>query len=306
MPGRLDRLPIPLNRRYHRSRIRLRNTLSQVIADARAKGVNRSDLLSLLLAVGDTTDHGGWSNTELLDQIVAFFVAGIETTANSLSWALHLLASHPDIQREMQAEADRVLTGATVGAEHLPRLACTGRVVAETLRLYPPGWLVTRVVCRDTNLGGLRLSAGTVVGLSPYTIHRRPGLYRDPDQFRPSRWINDAAPPAGGYLPFGIGARRCIGERFALAEMSLILALQDAAGYPPIPNSRSLQLFSCWSHHSIVAALGQTQTPHLDAHHADPAQAVTLGSRGGTATMDDAPPPPWPPPDQLPCCRGTP
>ncbi|MGA4844256.1 cytochrome P450 [Streptomyces sp. G45] len=171
----------------------------------------------------DGASDTGLSDEELVDQVLTFFVAGTEPTASTVAFAARLLSGHGETERALHEEADRVLAGDAVAAEHLPRLDVARRVVAETLRLYPPGWLFTRAVVGDADLGGVRLPAGTTLAYSPYLIHRRPDLYDEPDRFDPQRW-RGAPPERDAYLPFGSGARKCVGERFALTEAVLVLA----------------------------------------------------------------------------------
>jgi pentalenene oxygenase len=225
LPDSLDRLPTPANRRYHRAQAQVRRTVGRIIALARAEGTDRGDLLSTLVATRETTGETvGWSDAEILDQIVSFFLAGIETVASSLAWTLYLLATHPDVQRKLQSEVDLVLGGAAASPASLPQLVWTSQIVTESLRMYPPGWLLTRLVRADTELGGHRVPAGTTVLYSPYLLHHRADRYPDPEQFRPSRWDDGVTPPRDSYLPFAFGARRCIGDSFALAESALALA----------------------------------------------------------------------------------
>jgi pentalenene oxygenase len=229
MPPPLDRLPTPGNRRYQKARVRLRHTLSGIIADRRESGTDRGDLLSALLAARDpdTADtHQGLSDAEICDQIVTFFLAGAETTATALTWALHLLAQHPDIEERLYAEIDPVLDGGAAAYEHLPHLKLTSRVITETLRLYPPAWLVTRSAVVDTHVGGQPIPAGTIIAWSPYLIHYRPDLYPDPERFDPDRWdgTHRKLPPRDAFIPFGTGPRKCIGDQFGMIEATLGLA----------------------------------------------------------------------------------
>ncbi|WP_433192136.1 cytochrome P450 [Nocardia sp. CA-107356] len=225
MPPPLDHLPTPGNRAFGRARTHLRQTLDEIIA-GRRDTTRHDDLLSMLLAARDTaTDGRGLTDTELADQIIGFFIAGTETTATTLAWALYLLDRHPEIANRLHHEVDTVLTDRHAHYADLPHLALTGRIITETLRLRPPAWLLTREVTEDTDLGGHRLLAGTTVAYSAYLIHHRPDLYPDPERFDPDRW--DPArpqPPRNALIPFGHGARKCIGDVFALTLSTLTLA----------------------------------------------------------------------------------
>ncbi|MDT0442253.1 cytochrome P450 [Streptomyces johnsoniae] len=225
-PAALTRLPTPGNRRYARARRHLRSTVRGIVADRRAEDADHGDLLASLLGAQDpdsAAEGHALSDAELAEQVVTFLSAGTDTTASTLAWALHLLTRHPGIAERLRAEADAVLAGGPVSAAHVPRLELTSRVVNETLRLYPPGWLTTRRVTADTVLGGVGLPEGTTVAWSPYVIHRRPELYADPERFDPDRW-QDSPPGRSAYIPFGGGARKCIAERFAFTHVVLALA----------------------------------------------------------------------------------
>lgn len=243
-PPLLHRLPTPSNRRYQRAADRLRHSLGAMIATRRVDPADQLDLLSSLLTAvdPDSPDQArAFDDSEVIDQVVTFFIAGIETVAGTLAWALEFIARHPDIGARVHAEVDTVLAGRPPTPAHLPALRTTRHVISETLRLYPPAWLLTRGVAHDTDLGGHHLPAGTIVTLSPYLLHRRPDLYPDPDRFLPDRW-HDIKPDHTTYVPFGAGARKCIGDQLALTEATLTLAtiaaqwqLTPLADQPPQP-----------------------------------------------------------------------
>ncbi|MFE0420035.1 cytochrome P450 [Streptomyces tendae] len=225
-PSALARLPTPGNRRYQQAVTRLRGTLGDVIAERRAGAVDHGDLVSALLADHDADEHQGLTDTELIDQALAFFGAGTETTATTLAWALYLIDQHPDVARRLHAEVTSVLDGApAAGLEHVDRLEFTSRVIKETLRLYPPGWMFTRTATADTHLGGHSIPAGTTLLYSPYLLHHRPDLHADPERFDPDRWDDRRPQPRReAFIPFGAGARKCIGDRFGLTVTTLALA----------------------------------------------------------------------------------
>jgi pentalenene oxygenase len=223
IPPQLDRLPLPGKRRYDRSRARLRQITEGFIAQYRQEGTDHHDLLSALLTTSQ--DGRSLSDTEICDQVVTMFVAGTDTTAAVLAWAVYLMARHPDVQERLQQEADTVLTGGTATWDDLPNLAYTRSVVTEILRLYPPGWMLTRTVTTDTELGGHHLPTGTALVFSSYLLHRIPEIYPQPERFDPDRWADRHAPASPGtFMPFGHGARKCIGDTFAMTEDTLGLA----------------------------------------------------------------------------------
>ncbi|MFD3612105.1 cytochrome P450 [Streptomyces atroolivaceus] len=225
-PALLRQLPTRQKRRYDQARHRLSDTIAEIIAERRADPTDRADLLSTLVgAVDEESDDGQkqLSDAELADEALTFFLGGMETTAITLAWALHLLATNPDIQRRLQAETDSVLAGGKLDAAHLPSLGLASRVVTETLRLYPPAWMMTRTLRQDAELGGVRLKSGSTLVLSAYLLHRRSDLFTDPDRFDPDRWLG-VQPDRASYIPFGAGPRKCIGDQFALTEAILALA----------------------------------------------------------------------------------
>jgi cytochrome P450 len=238
-PQFLNWVPFPHNRQYDQARSRLLRVVDGIIADRRADQADHGDLMSSLLAAVDTeSEEGGrrLTDAELTDQVLTFFIGGTETTANTLALALYLLATHQDVADALHAEIAGAWTGSAAADAELPAAEGTaGRVLSETLRLYPPAWLFTRTVMEDTDLGDLRLPAGSVVAVSPYLIQRLPGLYENPDCFDPGRWLG-AQPDRLAYLPFGAGARKCIGDRFAVTEASLALwAIESRWRLVPVP-----------------------------------------------------------------------
>jgi cytochrome P450 len=225
-PALLNSLPTPANRRFHQTLARLRHTIETIITERRADGTAYDDLLSALLAARDHADKESkqsLTDAEVRDQVVTFFFAGAETTASLLSWTLHLLADHPEIERQLHAEVDTVLAGAPATPEHVPQLELTSRIIIEALRLYPPVWISTRTVTTDTILGAHPLPAGTTIAYSAYLLHRRSDLYEQPERFDPDRWIG-TTPPPNAYIPFGGGARMCIGNQFGVLEATIALA----------------------------------------------------------------------------------
>ena len=153
-------------------------------------------------------------------------VAGTETPSATVSWCLYLLSRHPDAQELMAGELRETLGGRLPGTADFPALDYTHRVLTETLRLFPPVWLFSRRAMEDVVVDGRHLKAGTTLLLSPYTLHRDPAVFPRPEEFDPDRWLPSRAGgvPRGAYIPFGIGARMCVGDRFGLAEATVMLA----------------------------------------------------------------------------------
>jgi cytochrome P450 len=157
-PPPLDRLPTRGNRSYLRARSRLRGSIMDIIAKRRTHATGQGDMLSALLAADNPKEGSrGFTDTECADTVLSLFLAGVETTATALSWALYQVSAHPEIERRMHAEVDAMLASRPAVHADLPDLDLTGRVITETLRLRPPVWFLTRTVTADTRLGGYAL-----------------------------------------------------------------------------------------------------------------------------------------------------
>ena len=221
----VERLPLPIMRRFRRSRARLDETVYRLIAEHRQTG-DRGDLLSLLLDAPDEEDGTRMTDTQVRDEVMTLFLAGHETTANALAWTWYLLSQHPDAEARLHAEIDAVLGGRPPTLDDLPGLAYTRTVLSESLRLYPPAWAVGRRALTDFEVAGFRLPAGSIVLLSQAVTHRDPRWWPNPDQFDPDRWTAEAEAirPKFAYFPFGGGPRVCIGEHFTWMELTLALA----------------------------------------------------------------------------------
>jgi cytochrome P450 len=223
-----ESVPTPANRRFKAALRELDRVVLGLIDERRRSGQDRGDLLSMLLAARDEETGEGLSDRQLRDELMTLLLAGHETTAMSLSWTLYLLSLHPAVRRAVEEEARAVLGQRRPGAEDLPRLRVTRMVLEESMRLYPPAWLITRSVTADDEIGGYRIPAGTGVLLSPYVTHRDPALWDNPEGFDPERFAperaEDAARPRYAYFPFGGGPHLCIGAGFAMMEAAIILA----------------------------------------------------------------------------------
>jgi len=206
-----QRLPLRNTRRFWRARSMLDAIIYGLIARRRRDGSDRSDALSLLLAARDSETGYTPADEQVRDEIMTLFMAGHETTANLLTWTLYLLAQDAAVERR-----------ATVAARDGDRTYLE-RVLKEVLRLYPPAWIMGREALRDVTLGdGSFIPATTTVFLAPLILHRRAEYFPDPERFDPDRWLG-AEPPPFAYVPFGGGARRCIGEEFAMREAAIVL-----------------------------------------------------------------------------------
>ena len=220
-------IPTHSRRVFRRGVKRIDDVLAGVIRDARAHGQRGSDLLSRLLAATDT-DGSGMSDQQLRDEIITLFLAGHETTAIALTSALYLLGlpNHRAITERARAEVDRVLGERAGGADDVPKLTLIDAIVRETMRLYPPAWIVGREPVREIEVGGVRMPAGAQVLISQWVVHRDARWFPAPEEFRPDRWLDGSTAELHryAYFPFGGGPRVCIGNHFAMLEAVLILA----------------------------------------------------------------------------------
>jgi cytochrome P450 len=204
----------------------LSKVVAQVVQRRREKsGEEHFDFLAMLMSARDAQTDQPMSDRELTDEIMTLIVAGHETTAAALNWTWYLLSQYPEAEARLHAELEAVPDMAEPGLQLMESLTYTQQVIHEALRLYPPGWLITRRSLGKDRLGGFELPAGTDVLLSPYLIHRHPAYWQDPERFMPERFTPEAeaARPRYAYIPFVAGPRHCVGETFALYEMAMHL-----------------------------------------------------------------------------------
>jgi len=186
----------------------------------RRDGVRHNDIVSQLLDVRDRQTGAPMDDRALLDEIMTLIVAGHETTASALNWFWYLLSQAPDVAARLHAEVDAAPRDAPAYSD-LQMMPFARRAIDETLRLYPPGWLLTRRSIDADTVGGYALPPKTDVLISPYLVQRHPALWPDPERFDPDRFLPEASAARNrfAYLPFGLGPRACIGEHLALVEM---------------------------------------------------------------------------------------
>jgi cytochrome P450 len=260
----LNLLPIPSNYRFLRAKDRVFETIDRMIADRRRQGgqggdVAKNDFLSILLRARDTEgDQQGMTDAQLRFEAMTLFSAGHETTANAMVWTWLLLSENPDAEARLHAELGDVLAGRPPSHADVPRLTYTRAVLAESMRLYPPAWVIAREAKARHVVGdtGYVIPAGGVILMPQWVVHRDPRWWPEPEAFRPERWLerkddemrsrgdegqdqsnstphpltpssphlSSAPRPRYAYFPFGGGSRQCIGEAFAWLEGILLLA----------------------------------------------------------------------------------
>jgi cytochrome P450 len=256
--GRLDPLDLigapaflpRLGRRRGRPALEFFNEAVDAIIESRKAQLNQGgeaprDLLTLLLAAKDPETGVGMPEADIRANIVTFIMAGHETTANGLTWTLYLLSQSPEWRERAEAEADEAFD--PLHPASLERCEVLRAVFEEALRLYPPAATLTRLAIADDEILGVRIPAGTVVAISPYVLHRRRGLWDNPDAFDPSRFLRERREHIDrfAYIPFGAGPRVCIGMAFAIQEAIIILAnllrslrFELVEGHPVMPRQR--------------------------------------------------------------------
>jgi cytochrome P450 len=223
----LQKLPLPQMRRFEQARARLDKIVYRMIEERRVSGEDRGDLLSMLLLAQDEEGDGGqMTDAQLRDELMTIFLAGHETTANALTWTWYLLSQNPEAEAKMHAEIDGVLDGRLPTVGDVPRLVYTERVLAESMRLYPPAWALGRMSLSDFEIGGYAVPARSLILMSQFVMHHDERYFAEPNRFDPERWTAEAREkrPQFSYFPFGGGPRRCIGEGFAWMEGILLLA----------------------------------------------------------------------------------
>ena len=256
--GRLDPLDLigapaflpRLGRRRGRPALEFFNEAVDAIVESRKAqldlgGEALGDLLTLLLAAEDPETGVGMPDADIRANIVTFIMAGHETTANGLTWTLYLLSQSPEWRERAEVEADEAFD--PLHPASLERCEVLRAVFEEALRLYPPAATLTRQAIADDEILGVRIPAGTVVAISPYVLHRRRGLWDNPDAFDPSRFLGERREHIDrfAYIPFGAGPRVCIGMAFAIQEAIIILAnllrsfrFELVEGHPVMPRQR--------------------------------------------------------------------
>ncbi len=226
-------VPTPRNRRFLRALRTLDAIVFGMIDERRRRARDQRDpagaldLVGMLIGARDESGAPAMDDRQIRDEVVTMLGAGHETTATALSWLWTILSRHPDVERRLHTEVSRVLGSRMPTLEDLPSLDYTERVILETLRLYPPVWCFDREAAADDELAGYPVPAGSVVAICPYLLHRHPDHWPNPEGFDPDRFLPEpvAARARCAFLPFGAGPRQCVGERFAMMEAKLVVAM---------------------------------------------------------------------------------
>lgn len=234
-PSTVLKLPLPLMRRIRRGQTELDTLIYALIQQRRESGIDQGDLLSMLLASVDTEEQtGSMSDRQVRDECLTLLLAGHETTANALSFALWLLALHPEWQERLHQEAVAALTGQAATAADYAQLPLAWQHLAETMRLYPPVWVTARTAAVPYNFHDVDIPRGSILIAPQIVLHHDQRWFPQPERFDPSRFTpprngqspsrDESARPRMAWFPFGAGTRQCIGEGFAWMEGVLALA----------------------------------------------------------------------------------
>lgn len=220
-------IPLAHQRRFRRAKRRLQGVVDQLVDASRGRSADTDDVLSRLVQSAGREPDPRVGRARIRDELVTLLLAGHETTASTLSWSLHLLDRHPRVWRRVHEEAVEAFGDRLPVYDDLRRLPYTSAVIQESMRLYPPVWLLPRVAVEEDTVGAYRVPAGADVLISPYTLHRHPAHWADPDRFDPDRFTAGASTdrPRYAYIPFGAGPRYCVGNNLGMLEAVLVLAM---------------------------------------------------------------------------------
>jgi cytochrome P450 len=217
------RLPTKRSRDWNRAVDVLNRVINEAVHSRRTVPSENDDLLGALLS-SRNAEGESMSDRHIHDEILTFFLAGHETAALGLTWALYLLATRPEVQQRVIDEVRSVTQGNEITPESYSKLQWTTAVVKEAMRLYPPVWSMGREATADTALGGQQVPKGTDIWICLYQLHRDARWFAEPDAFLPERWLQNVSTKPFTYIPFGIGQRVCIGQHFAMMESVLGVA----------------------------------------------------------------------------------
>ncbi|MCI0611819.1 cytochrome P450, partial [bacterium] len=238
-------IPTPGNLRFRKAIQRFNKTVYEIIRARRTSDEDAGDLLSMLLHAQDE-DGSRMTDQQLRDEIITLFLAGHETTANTLSWTLYVLANQPEIESKLVQEIERTIGDRPGTVSDLETLKYSEKIILESMRLYPPAYGFGREAINDCEIGGYHVPAGTTIFMSQYVTQRDPRFFENPLEFRPERWENDFIKkiPKFAYFPFSGGPRQCIGNSFAMMEAVLLLVtilrdfhLELVAGHRVVPQA---------------------------------------------------------------------
>ncbi len=213
-------IPTNRNRKFKAALSRLDRIVYDIIEEKRNSDGSGDDLLSMLLKAGN-----GMSTGQVRDEVMTLMLAGHETTANLLTWTCYLLSQHPAVLQKLRKELDEEVKDPEPKAKNFSSLHYLKSILQESLRLFPPVWIISRKAVEDDEIGGYKIPAGSTVTLSSYTMHRHPEFWQQPEVFNPERFSREEKADQSAYFPFGGGPRSCLGAHFAMMEAQIIVAM---------------------------------------------------------------------------------
>jgi cytochrome P450 len=220
-------VPTARTREFKRAVRNLNEIVFELVQRRRNEGRDYGDLLSMLMSATDEETGATMTDRQLSSEVLAFLLAGHETSATALTWTWYLLASHPTVQRRVRAEIQTVLGGRMPTCADVPQLNLTRMVIEEAMRLYPPIWATPRQVVTADEIGGFRIPARSMVVLCQFVTQRHPAIWESPETFDPDRFAPEKVKERSKYahFPFLAGPHQCIGSEFAMLEMRLVVAM---------------------------------------------------------------------------------
>lgn len=234
-------LPSKANREFRRNIRYLEDLIARMIEARRRDPAEHDDLLSIFMRATDDPENTLYTEKQLRDECMNFFLVGRDTAAGALMFTLYLLSLHPAVERKLRREIDTVLGGRRPGYKDVERLPYLGMVLEESLRLYPPGWTFSRMALDDDRIGGVDIPKGSTVQMCIYAMHRHPRFWDNPEGFDPERFSPERSEgrPQFAYFPFGGGGRICIGRKLAQMESALLIArLMQSYRFSLVPGQR--------------------------------------------------------------------
>lgn len=225
--------PLPLwipsadNRRFNHSMRMLNDRISQIVERKREAGDEGHSFLAMLMTARDTETGAAMTDRQLHEEILGMLQQGHDTVGESLAWTWYLLSLHPEVEHKLHLEISQVVGDRVPVVADLPRLPYAHMILEESLRVYPPVWVIPRDAINDDRIGGYRIPAGATILLSPYLTHRHRDFWENPEAFDPERFLpaRSAGRPRHAYFPFGGGPRLCMGVDMAMMEMMLIMVM---------------------------------------------------------------------------------
>ncbi|MGI9553583.1 MAG: cytochrome P450 [Thermodesulfobacteriota bacterium] len=223
----LDKIPIPSNIKCNEALKTIDDSLYKIIGQRKSNLSNRYDLLSLLLQLTENSNgNSSFDDIQVRDEVITFYIAGQETTSNALCWTWYLISQNKEVEEKIDKEISEVLGDRLPDYKDLGSLTYIQNTVKESLRMYPPAWVITRRAINDYKVGEYNIPSGADIYMSQYVVHYDKRFYSEPEIFNPDRWDNlkEKELHRFAFFPFGGGTRRCIGEPFAMMEAVLLIA----------------------------------------------------------------------------------